>query len=515
MNDKRPARIRFLGKPSIAATAPLLFSATLAAALASAETTPAESASADLVQSRTVSPGALDRFVSVGGRCQTFSWTLVADATGFEISIFAVDPSSGELSGNGRTWYVEGAATSWTPSAEDCLEPGESYAWFVRSRRLQGLSEWSSPRLLQVTRAPTLEEVAAARDVLSRFVEAAGDTVLVDGSDSSESRVRLPDARATLPSPSVDPSSSRRLTTVSTSASLAGVAALRGHSTQVSGDANGVVGISSSPEGAGVVAAGAGNGVDIVLDGSTSSQSDTWLSQSGIDRPSTGPETFTIENSAGGGFALSVAGSVAADSFTGDGSGLTGVSVDDIDCVECVGPGEVATDAIGGAQIANLSVTGDHVASRTLVAANVAFNSLTFNELATNSVGRSEISTAAVGTDEIATNAVGSLEIASSAVGSSEIASGAVGASELATIKVVSIECEGSCGETATTLGLMCGSGYTAIAVDCDQVDFDSGGFSCGGNNRCVSRFISDSDPIGNYCLDQNGMDAQVYCLRD
>jgi hypothetical protein len=81
-------------------------------------------------------------------------------------------------------------------------------------------------------------------------------------------------------------------------------------------------------------------------------------------------------------------------------------------------------------------------------------------------------------------------------------------------IWVVSVECNGECSDS--TLAQICariGSGFLPFAVDCGNVDNDSGS-ACGGDNRCLARPISTTDPLGDYCDDGGGWDAQVYCVR-
>ena len=263
---------------------------------------------------------------------------------------------------------------------------------------------------------------------------------------------------------------------------------------------------SSSPDGAGVVAAGADLGVDLVLDGSTNAQTDTLLSQSGIDRRSASAETFTIENSGGGGLNVAIAGAVTADSFAGEGSGLTGVTVDDIECAGCVGTDDLALD----------SITGGNVVAGSLTGSDILDNSITSSDIGTNAVQSSEIASLAVGNSELAPSAVTSSKIATNAVDSRTIGTNAVRAPELATIRVVSVECGSSCVES--TLGLVCGPGFEAIGVDCDAIDSDSVTVPCGGNNRCSRQNLSNSSPLSNFCLGitgTNGADAHVFCIPE
>ncbi|REJ74060.1 MAG: hypothetical protein DWQ36_09260 [Acidobacteria bacterium] len=461
---------------------------------------------------RTVSPGHLERFSPVSGACPTFSWALVDSATHYEVEIYRVDEQWGEQVGEKvSSVRLQGTVGTWTPDADQCLEPGATYAWFVRAEVGGELTEWSRPRLLETALAPTLDEVRAAREVLARYLETQGFAAATDSSPGSAAR-RVAEAPADTASKRLTSKALDRQTESVAArrdrseggeavqglppfASLAGSAAIRGQSSAVSGDANGVVGISSSPDGAGVVAAGAGIGVDLVLDGSTSGATDTTLSQDGLDRASASLESFSFRNSGGGGLDVDVAGSVSATSYFGDGSALTGVTVDDIECSGCVDRSDLALDSVSGSRVLNNSLTGSDIANF----------SLTASDLAAGSVDSSKIEAGAVTASKIA----------SGAVGSSEITSDAVGRSELKSIRVVSVECNGTCAES--TLGQICGGGYSAIAVDCDQIDDDSSSttFGCGGDNVCSQHFVDDNDALSAFCWDEPGWDAQVYCLRD
>jgi hypothetical protein len=94
--------------------------------------------------------------------------------------------------------------------------------------------------------------------------------------------------------------------------------AIEGHVSDPSGETYGVVGVSNSPDGAGLGAANTGGGPDLVLDGG--GDPDAILTEAGIDRPSASLQTFTLHNSGGGGLDLYVEGTLF-----GNGVGLTHV----------------------------------------------------------------------------------------------------------------------------------------------------------------------------------------------
>jgi hypothetical protein len=102
--------------------------------------------------------------------------------------------------------------------------------------------------------------------------------------------------------------------------------AIKGHVSDPSGETYGVVGVSDSPDGAGLGAANTGGGPDLVLDGG--GDPDAVVTEAGIDRPSASLQTFTLHNSGTGVLDLYVEGTLF-----GNGSGLTGVNASLLDGV--------------------------------------------------------------------------------------------------------------------------------------------------------------------------------------
>jgi hypothetical protein len=115
-----------------------------------------------------------------------------------------------------------------------------------------------------------------------------------------------------------------------------GKTAVTGSVSDPTGETYGVVGISNSPDGAGLGAANTNGGPDLVLDGTADGQADTLISQAGIDRPSATTQTFTLGNTDAGGLDLIVEGILF-----GNGGGLTGV---DAALLGGSTPGEFALD---------------------------------------------------------------------------------------------------------------------------------------------------------------------------
>lgn len=117
---------------------------------------------------RAVSPGALDRVTSVVGACPTFSWSAEAGARGYEIVVYRLSEEG--LDGPVRRIEVPAGATSWSPSAEECLAPGVSHAWLVRSVTDGGPGAWSEPALFEIAAGPSTGEVEAAIETLRRYL---------------------------------------------------------------------------------------------------------------------------------------------------------------------------------------------------------------------------------------------------------------------------------------------------------------------------------------------------------
>jgi hypothetical protein len=347
-----------------------------------------------------VSPGEVDRIVEVGGPCPSFFWSAVPEAAAYELVVFRLpetpaereaaeldlSPSDVVLSAR-----VPGRAGAWQPSLDEALEPGAAFVWFVRAvlREEDGevveASEWSAGRFFEVAAAPSADQMRQALGVLQRWEAATGDGSRTLSADA----VPVPAAVAA-PAPAAvadSGSGSDHPKSVPTAA-----AAVRGSSADTTGEAYGVVGLSASPDGAGVAAANTAGGADLVLDGSADSQSDTRLSQSGIDRPSPTQQFFDIDNSGGGGIVVEIdgwpvltrgssldAGMLASgtvpggrlagtygnalaltnpgNAFTGSGADLTGVDAATLDGTDGAA---YATDAEAAAMVAAHAASAAH-----------------------------------------------------------------------------------------------------------------------------------------------------------
>lgn len=265
---------------------------------------------------RGVSPGVVDRFSVVEVTCPTFSWQQVDGAGIYELQVFAL-PEDFDLASNVGTdlatavlvlhAWLPGGTSSWTPPMERALLRGGRYAWFVRAGSIGADGEvdedgeWSEARLFTVSEAPSVQEVESALGVLQRYLASTGAAGEGDAPQPAERRIAVDDnrrgQRGELPG---GPGLARSV--------LSGTAAIKGEIPDPAGETYGAVGISSSPDGAGIGAANASGGPDLVLDGSTSGATDAELRESGIDRSAASAQTFDITNSGAGSMTLRVDG---------------------------------------------------------------------------------------------------------------------------------------------------------------------------------------------------------------
>lgn len=262
-----------------------------------------------------VSPGAPDRVAQVEGRCPTFTWGAVPGAVGYELVVYRLPDESRsrsdgalELSASDEVLFaaLPAGANAWQPELADGLDPGGSYVWFVRAVLREEAGEvvdagdWSAGRFFSIPAKPSQMEVDEALAVLRRYSEAAGAHVAETDEEESEAQsngaARRPAGRQ-----SVDAPGSVKSVPTAT-------AAIRGTIPDTTGETYGVVGISSSPDGAGVAASNLNGGPDLVLDGSADGFTDALLSQNRLDRPSADPRGFNFVNSGGGGMTLRVEG---------------------------------------------------------------------------------------------------------------------------------------------------------------------------------------------------------------
>ena len=280
------------------------------------------------------SPGAEDRILQVESRCPAFAWEAVPDALLTQLVVYrlteSADPADADPAQGveAEALYTEapGGVGAWTPPSDQCLATAR-YVWFVRAvyaldgEEIADAGPWSEGLYFEIPAAPSVDDVRQALDLLQRYVDSGGDPAVLTPAGGGAAH---PAAGAPVQPPgSAGPKST-----------LTASAAIRGEHPGATGETYGLVGSSASPDGAGVAAASIAGGADLVLDGSADGLADARLSQSGLDVPSAIDQSFTAGNSAGGGFTLQVDGDVAATSFAGDGSALTGIQAADADTLD-------------------------------------------------------------------------------------------------------------------------------------------------------------------------------------
>lgn len=112
-----------------------------------------------------ISPGSPEGVAVVAGRCPTFSWTAV-EAESVNLIVYRLPlADSGSTPERVLAVTLPGAADSWTPALDQCLEPAARYAWSVGTAGV-----WSEASLFEVSTAPSVVEVEQALAVLRRFV---------------------------------------------------------------------------------------------------------------------------------------------------------------------------------------------------------------------------------------------------------------------------------------------------------------------------------------------------------
>lgn len=315
-----------------------------------------------------VSPGSANRFAAIRAECPTFSWSAVEGASHFELVAYRLpdgtDLSAGfDLSPNDEVLYtrVAGSATSWTPGLEQCLGPGGRYVWFVRAvtddDAIEATAEWSAGRFFSVAAAPSAAEIEHALEVLRSVTNDQGSS-FEDPTDliQDDREVLTISSRAGMKGEPGSPKAGRSVP--------AATAAIRGEIPDPTGETYGLVGISDSPNGAGVGAANTAGGADLVLDGSADLLVDAELYESGIDRRSATPQSFNIANSDGGGMTLEVNGVEVTTTAT-DRDALGDLSCAGGELAKWNGSGWVCDDDFDTDTLAGLSCGSGQVAKWT------------------------------------------------------------------------------------------------------------------------------------------------------
>lgn len=139
-----------------------------------------------------VSPAGDSGFAVVEARCPTFSWTSVPNREGYELAVYRViggDPADGNLTVDepaALTVRLPGAANSWTPTVERCLQSGERYAWSIRPLGNGKEAEWSRPSLFEIASR------TASADLATAVAELRQEIVGASSVPSPRSEIALP-----------------------------------------------------------------------------------------------------------------------------------------------------------------------------------------------------------------------------------------------------------------------------------------------------------------------------------
>jgi hypothetical protein len=298
-----------------------------------------------------ISPGAVDRIAGVEGRCPTFIWNSVPGAEYHELVGYrlpddaAVDPATLDLADAGPRLYarVSGAAPAWQPELAKCLAPGGTYVWFVRAvfREVDGevveASEWSYGRYFSISNVPSVREVEEALGVLRRHARDSEIEAEPEGPPRAAAR-RHGVAEFSGREPA-EGTSGRSKSVMTSKTAIKGTMT----SPSISNETYGVVGVNNSDDGAALGAAHTDGGADLILDGDLDKEADAIFTQAGVDRPAGSRQTFSFDNSLGGGFTLRVDGSDVVTTDT-DSDTLAGLSCASGEIAEWNGSSWVCAD---------------------------------------------------------------------------------------------------------------------------------------------------------------------------
>ncbi len=129
----------------------------------------------------TISPGNSQFRVSVSECCPTFSWAAVEGAEGYELAVFAIWNSEQiisdtlydellQISDPSLTMTIPAPALSWTPTKEQGLTPGQTYAWHIRSLNQSSPGEWSNAAFFKVPETTISNLDTAINEAVTDFL---------------------------------------------------------------------------------------------------------------------------------------------------------------------------------------------------------------------------------------------------------------------------------------------------------------------------------------------------------
>lgn len=252
----------------------------LIALSSTASPSPAEASTSPIA----LSPGG-ERFEEVASACPTFSWTAISEAAGYELVAYRTD-EDGSIATQEPVLRLAlpGGASSWTPSAQHCLAPGEHFAWLVRALKADGSGGWSEAKLFRVPSRPSDLEVARAVEVLP-------DYLVSEGAESPE-----PGRNGVASSaPRENAPNGPRATTSPTASLGSGPVAMRGERPETTGAAFGLVGVVNTAEGAALAGENTAGGADLLLAGAPAAA----VTENRWELDSATPQVFAFDNPSG------------------------------------------------------------------------------------------------------------------------------------------------------------------------------------------------------------------------
>ncbi len=275
-----------------------------------------------------VSPGSVQEAMPIGEVCPTFSWTEVESAGGYELVVWRLSAGA-EESAEFETAIAEklpGGALGWTPSLGRCLARGGRYAWAVRAIGGDGVGEWSDPALFIVAAGPTEAVFQEALAIVRRYLAASGAAAASRGREAGEDLSEAPAAPERGRRPAIGVVSARG---ADGKALATAPAAIHAEPSATSGEVVGVRGVVNSSGGAAGVFNNTAGGKIL----------------SGLND---GSEVLNVNGS----------GDVSATSFSGDGSGLTGLNPANITGTVAITKGGTGATTAATAR-ANLGAAGN------------------------------------------------------------------------------------------------------------------------------------------------------------
>lgn len=81
--------------------------------------------------------------------CATYSWESIEQARSYELVVMALGPD--EEAAPVLQVELASSATAWTPTLDQCLEPGRRFFWSLRASTDDGPTEWSPPYMFDTS----------------------------------------------------------------------------------------------------------------------------------------------------------------------------------------------------------------------------------------------------------------------------------------------------------------------------------------------------------------------------